>query len=145
MERVRRAHLNDMENILPYLMVSFLYVLTRPDFYTASILFGLAAIARFIHTYVYAIHVIRQPARALMFHVHFWIMLYMIVVSILHFFKLWFLLKIKDFCIMFQSIFVSIDRCSFICNQTIFRQFAAKRIVDFSQFSCRLLKIIYLS
>lgn len=77
-----------MENVLPYLMVAFLYVLTRPDPYLATILFGIAAVARFIHTYVYAIHVIKQPARALMFHIHWWIMLYMIIVAMVYFFKL---------------------------------------------------------
>lgn len=87
MERVRRAHLNDMENILPYLMAAFLYVLTEPDFYVASILFRVATIARILHTVVYAIYPVRQPARALMFFIHYLIMLYMIVASIVHFFK----------------------------------------------------------
>merc|ERR1712026_432270 len=30
-ERVRRAHLNDMENILPFLILGFLYILVIPQ------------------------------------------------------------------------------------------------------------------
>ena len=86
-ERVRRAHLNDMENILPYIMVAFLYVLTEPNFYTATILFRVATIVRIIHTIVYALHPIRQPARALMFFTHYFIMIYMIIATIVHFLK----------------------------------------------------------
>ena len=35
MERVRRAHLNDMENILPFLILGFLYMFTNPAYATA--------------------------------------------------------------------------------------------------------------
>lgn len=86
-ERVRRAHLNDMENILPYIMAAFLYVLTEPNFYAATILFRVATIARIIHTIVYALYPVRQPARALMFFTHNFIMVYMIIAAIAHFFK----------------------------------------------------------
>lgn len=86
-ERVRRAHLNDMENILPYLMAGFLYVLTEPNFYAATILFRVATIARILHTVVYAIYPIRQPARGISYGVHAFIMTYMIVAAMVHFFK----------------------------------------------------------
>merc|ERR1711874_119846 len=46
-ERVRRAHLNDMENIVPFLFI------------------GLIAACRMVHTVVYAIVVMPQPSRAL--------------------------------------------------------------------------------
>ena len=35
MERVRRAPLNDMENILPFLILGFLYMFTNPAYATA--------------------------------------------------------------------------------------------------------------
>ena len=87
-ERVRRAHLNDLENILPYLMSSFLYVLTEPNFYLATILFRVATISRMLHTLVYAIYPIRQPARAIVYLIHMGINLFMMAAAILHFFKI---------------------------------------------------------
>ena len=87
-ERVRRAHLNDMENILPYLMASFFYVLTEPNFYAATIMFRVATIARIMHTIVYAIYPVRQPARGLMFFIHYFIMMYMVIAAMVHFFKI---------------------------------------------------------
>ena len=38
-ERVRRAHLNDMENIFPFLTLGFLYIFTGPALSTATTLF----------------------------------------------------------------------------------------------------------
>ena len=32
---MRRAHLNDMENILPFLILGFLYMFTNPAYATA--------------------------------------------------------------------------------------------------------------
>lgn len=87
-ERVRRAHRNDLENILPYLMSSFLYVLTEPNFYLATILFRIATIARILHTVVYAIYPVRQPARAISYLIHMGINLFMMAAAILHFFKI---------------------------------------------------------
>lgn len=86
-ERVRRAHLNDMENILIYVMAAFFYVLTDPNYYAATILFRVATIARIIHTVVYAIHPVKQPARVIMFFIHYLIMIYMILCVIINFFK----------------------------------------------------------
>lgn len=66
-ERVRRAHLNDLENILPFFSVGFLYVLTNPNVYEGTILIRIVAWARILHTIVYAVYPIRQPARAICF------------------------------------------------------------------------------
>src|SRR5437588_7829524 len=66
-ERVRRAHRNDLENILPFFVVSFLYVLTRPSYGAAAIyLWGFLA-ARVLHSIFY----IRgaQPQRTITFAV----------------------------------------------------------------------------
>ena len=40
-ERVRRAHLNDMENILPFFCLGLLYIFTNPAVSTALLVFRL--------------------------------------------------------------------------------------------------------
>ena len=52
-ERVRRAHQNDLENILPFFFISALYLLTNPDPFVAVNIFRAFTAARFIHTFVY--------------------------------------------------------------------------------------------
>lgn len=74
-----RAHLNDLENILPYLFVGLFYVLTSPLVSTATLLFKVAAIARIVHTIVYAVIVVPQPARGTAWVIHYAITLYMAV------------------------------------------------------------------
>lgn len=82
---VNRAHRNDMENILPYLSAGLFYVFTDPGVMLATILFKVATAARIVHTIVYAIVVIPQPARGLAFGIHFAITLYMAFASIIYF------------------------------------------------------------
>jgi len=65
-ERVRRAHLNDMENILPFFCIGLLYIFTNPALSTALLVFRIFAACRIIHSIVYLL-VIPQPARALAF------------------------------------------------------------------------------
>jgi len=55
-ERVRRAHRNDLENILIFLAISFAYILTNPSITEASILFKVVTYARILHTLVYAFY-----------------------------------------------------------------------------------------
>lgn len=83
-ERVRRAHRNDMENIYVFLSVGFFYVLTAPQAYLAINLFRAAAISRIVHTLVYAIYPM-QPARALAWFTCYGITGYM-AVQVLFFF-----------------------------------------------------------
>jgi len=64
-ERVRRAHLNDMENIVPFLFIGLIYVGTSPAVSSAVFYFRLFAACRMVHTVVYAIVVMPQPSRAL--------------------------------------------------------------------------------
>ncbi len=52
-ERVRRAHLNDMENIFLFFAVSALYMLTSPGLGTAKLLLRVFVAARYIHTVTY--------------------------------------------------------------------------------------------
>ncbi|XP_046653715.1 microsomal glutathione S-transferase 1-like [Daphnia pulicaria] len=77
-ERVRRAHLNDLENILPFLSLALLYVGTGPTLGAAKFLFRTFTAARFSHTFVYAVVVTPQPARALSYIVGQLVNLYLI-------------------------------------------------------------------
>ena len=64
-ERIRRAHRNDLENILPFLVIGFLYVLTGPSYTVAWWLFVLFTVARVLHTAVYIAGL--QPWRTVCF------------------------------------------------------------------------------
>ncbi|NXC44539.1 MGST1 transferase, partial [Penelope pileata] len=63
-ERVRRCHLNDLENIIPFFGVGLLYALSGPDLSTALLHFRIFAGARIFHTFAYLIP-LPQPSRAL--------------------------------------------------------------------------------
>lgn len=84
-ERVRRAHRNDLENILPFFSVGLLYMLTNPEPFIAINLFRAVAIARILHTIVYAVVVIPQPARGLSWGVAYGATAYMAVKTALYF------------------------------------------------------------
>merc|ERR1712241_1458156 len=75
-ERVRRAHQNDIENILPFLILGFLYMFTNPAYSTALLVFRLFVGARILHTIVYLL-VIPQPSRALAFFVNVGVNIFM--------------------------------------------------------------------
>lgn len=66
-ERMRRAHLNDLENILPFLVVGFLYALTGPSYAVAWWLFWTFTVARILHTVCYVLSL--QPWRTIVFEV----------------------------------------------------------------------------
>jgi len=66
-ERVRRAHQNDLENILPFLALGPLYSLSGPSPGVASTLFIVFTIARVLHTVTYLARM--QPWRSIMFEV----------------------------------------------------------------------------
>ncbi|XP_004536925.2 prostaglandin E synthase [Ceratitis capitata] len=68
-ERARRAHRNDLENIPPFLVIGFLYVLINPNPKLAINLFRAVGISRVVHTIVYAVFVVPQPSRLLSFMV----------------------------------------------------------------------------
>ncbi|ESO96075.1 hypothetical protein LOTGIDRAFT_178277 [Lottia gigantea] len=67
-ERVRRCHLNDLENIVPFVLIGLLYTLTGPDLYLAKLHFRIFTGARILHTLAYLIP-IRQPVRGVAFFV----------------------------------------------------------------------------
>lgn len=66
-ERLRRAHQNDLENVLPFLAVGALYASTGPSATLAGWLFGIFTAARVAHTVVYAMGL--QPWRTIAFEV----------------------------------------------------------------------------
>ncbi|XP_066144793.1 microsomal glutathione S-transferase 1-like [Euwallacea fornicatus] len=84
-ERVRRAHLNDLENIPIFFIVSLVYLTTNPSLFLASTLIRIFTVARFIHTFVYAVVVIPQPARALSWGTGYIITIYMAVCSLFYY------------------------------------------------------------
>ncbi|XP_029351585.1 microsomal glutathione S-transferase 1-like [Echeneis naucrates] len=52
-ERVRRCHQNDLENIIPFVVISLLYALTAPELSAALLHFCLFASSRVFHTVAY--------------------------------------------------------------------------------------------
>ncbi|KAA8580407.1 hypothetical protein FQN60_005942, partial [Etheostoma spectabile] len=63
-ERVRRCHQNDLENIVPFVMVGLLYALTGPELSTALLHFRVFAGSRIFHTISY-VGALPQPSRGL--------------------------------------------------------------------------------
>ncbi|XP_003470486.1 microsomal glutathione S-transferase 1 [Cavia porcellus] len=75
-ERVRRAHLNDLENIVPFLGIGLLYSLSGPDLSTALLHFRIFVGSRFYHTMAYLLP-LPQPNRGLAFFVGYGVTLSM--------------------------------------------------------------------
>nr|XP_006633566.1 PREDICTED: microsomal glutathione S-transferase 1 [Lepisosteus oculatus] len=63
-ERVRRCHQNDLENIVPFVVIGLLYALTGPDLYSAVLHFRVFVGSRFFHTIAY-LTPLPQPSRGL--------------------------------------------------------------------------------
>lgn len=76
-ERVRRAHLNDLENIPVFWVLGALYVTTGPSASLATTLFRVYTAGRVLHTFVYAVKPLPQPARGIAFAVPLFISFYM--------------------------------------------------------------------
>ena len=74
-----RAHLNDLENIVPFLILALIYIGTNPNPTTAVLLIRIFTAARFIHTFVYTIVIVAQPARALAFFAGVAVTVYMAI------------------------------------------------------------------
>ncbi|XP_069763520.1 microsomal glutathione S-transferase 1-like [Narcine bancroftii] len=63
-ERVRRCHQNDLENIIPFIGISLLYTLTEPNLSTALMHFRIFAASRILHSIAYLVP-LPQPSRGL--------------------------------------------------------------------------------
>ncbi|CAD0195458.1 unnamed protein product [Chrysodeixis includens] len=66
-ERVRRAHLNDLENIPAFWVLGALYLTTGPSAFVATTLFRVFTAFRILHTLVYAVKPLPQPSRFIAF------------------------------------------------------------------------------
>ncbi|XP_076642052.1 microsomal glutathione S-transferase 1 [Halictus rubicundus] len=64
--RVRRCHLNDLENIPLWFIVTSLWLTTNPPVWLAGVLIRTFVISRIVHTLSYAV-VSKQPHRAISF------------------------------------------------------------------------------
>ncbi|KZC04398.1 Microsomal glutathione S-transferase 1 [Dufourea novaeangliae] len=74
-ERVRRSHLNDLENIPIWYIVTLLWLTTEPSVWLASTLMKTFVLARIAHTLFYAV-VLKQPHRLVSFFVGLFITIY---------------------------------------------------------------------
>ncbi|XP_029680581.1 microsomal glutathione S-transferase 1 [Formica exsecta] len=83
-ERVRRAHLNDLENILPWFVITYLWLGTGPSPWLAKMLIRTFVLARIFHTIAYVI-MKQQPTRAIVFFVGFAIILYQAFSTLLYY------------------------------------------------------------
>jgi len=66
-ERLRRVHLNDLENIVPFLILGHVYVLSSPSVGLAVTLFIIFTAARLVHSITYLASL--QPWRSIAFEV----------------------------------------------------------------------------
>ena len=64
-ERVRRAHRNDLENILPFFILGFLFLLTRPSYRAAAVYLIGYLVVRTLHSVFYIRGM--QPHRTITF------------------------------------------------------------------------------
>ncbi|CAF0956325.1 unnamed protein product [Rotaria magnacalcarata] len=63
-ERARNNHLNDLENIIPFVLVGLFYIGTQPKFDNALWHFRIFFLSRILHTIVYQIP-LPQPTRTI--------------------------------------------------------------------------------
>ena len=64
-QRAKRAHMNAIENAIPFFVIGYLYVLTAPSATAATLYFATFTGARLLHSVFYLLG--RQPFRTLMF------------------------------------------------------------------------------
>ncbi|XP_044271499.1 microsomal glutathione S-transferase 1-like [Tribolium madens] len=81
-ERIRRAHLNDLENIPIFWTSAFAYLWTKPSITVACFLYFGFVVIRTFHTIVYAFLAAPQPTRAILFTAGVAIVIYMSIHSI---------------------------------------------------------------
>ena len=67
---------NDLENVVPFMLIGALFCTTNPALATAKLLFRTFAFARFGHTFAYYF-ALPQPSRFLCFGTNLWVNLYM--------------------------------------------------------------------
>jgi glutathione S-transferase len=80
-ERVRRVHLNHLENVLPFIVVSLFYVLTRPSYAALSVFLWGFLLARVSYSVFYLRAL--QPHRTIAFGLAMGLMFAMIVSTLI--------------------------------------------------------------
>jgi glutathione S-transferase len=80
-ERARRAHQNDLENILPYFGVGLLYALTNPSLGMARLCFIGFTVSRILHSICYLLQL--QPWRTIVWSIAHGLLLLMTVSTLL--------------------------------------------------------------
>jgi len=80
-ERARRAHRNDIENILPFFGAAVFYSLTRPSLAMARLYFWGFCIARILHSVFYLRQM--QPHRTVAYTVGLLLMLLMVLSTLI--------------------------------------------------------------
>ncbi|MFQ5513368.1 MAG: MAPEG family protein [Myxococcota bacterium] len=80
-ERARRAHRNDLENVLPFFAVGFFFALSDPSLLAARIGFIGFTLARVLHSVFYVRGM--QPHRTLAYTVGLLLMLWMLIAALL--------------------------------------------------------------
>ena len=83
-ERVRRSHLNDLENILPWVAITYIYLGTGPSNFLAAMLIRGFVLSRIGHTLSYAIFP-KQPFRAISFFVGFGLTAFEALATMFHY------------------------------------------------------------
>ncbi|NP_001165930.1 microsomal gluathione S-transferase 1 [Nasonia vitripennis] len=83
-ERVRRSHLNDLENILPWVAITYVYLGTNPSTFLAGLLIRGFVLARVGHTLSYAVYP-KQPFRGISFGIGLAITVFEAVSTIIHY------------------------------------------------------------
>ncbi|KAL5018756.1 hypothetical protein ScPMuIL_004478 [Solemya velum] len=82
-ERIRRCHLNDLENVIPFVIVGPMYILTGPQAAIAALHFQIFAGARIFHSIAYLLP-LPQPSRALAYVVGLIVTISMLVNVLKH-------------------------------------------------------------
>lgn len=80
-----RAHLNDLENIPFFLIACFGYMLTKPNVFIATNLIRLFVMSRIMHTIVYCVIIVRQPARIVAWLLAYLVVIYMALRVVIYF------------------------------------------------------------
>lgn len=83
-ERVRRAHRNDLENIFPWFLMTLVWLTTGPSYTMAMLLIRTFVIARIVHTIAYAI-LAKQPHRAIAWFIGYGITIYQAIATLIYY------------------------------------------------------------
>ncbi len=83
-ERVRRSHLNDPENVLPWVAITLVYLGTNPSTFLAGLLIRGFVLSRVMHTLTYAVYP-KQPFRGISFGIGVVITAFEAVSTIIHY------------------------------------------------------------